>query len=256
MRYSGVLVLLLALLASSVARNVPLTEQNQGYIVGGSNAARGQFPYQVSLRNLVSIHFCGGAIIGTRWILTAAYCLSGRAVTSVNAFIGSHLLSDSLLCPLSTFIVHPLFNENNMLNDIGLIKTREAIIYSSLIQPIALGSGHIGGSVIGIASGWGMTSEHGPLPENLQWVNLGTLTNEDCKIRLPPANAVLVDDSMLCTFTRTDEGICYGDAGGPLNSANAVVGIVSWGVQCAISYPDVFTRISSHRAWILANISD
>lgn len=116
-----------------------------------------------------------------------------------------------------------------MLNDVGLARTQDTIVYSTFIQPIALATGYIGDGVIAIATGWGRTSEDGPMPNNLQWVNLGTLTNEDCKIRLPTPQANLIFDSTLCTFTRTDEGVCYGDAGGPLNLGNTVIGIVSWG---------------------------
>jgi secreted trypsin-like serine protease len=42
-------------------------------IVGGREAYTGEFPYQVSLQ-IRSRHICGGAIIGRKWILTAAHC--------------------------------------------------------------------------------------------------------------------------------------------------------------------------------------
>lgn len=45
-------------------------------IVGGKDALSGQFPYQVSLRKNKS-HFCGGSIIDSRTILTAAHCVEG-----------------------------------------------------------------------------------------------------------------------------------------------------------------------------------
>ena len=48
-------------------------------IVGGYPAIEKQFPYQVSLQrghfHVGTRHFCGGAIISERWIITAAHCL-------------------------------------------------------------------------------------------------------------------------------------------------------------------------------------
>lgn len=47
-----------------------------GFIAGGSDAVPGQFPYLVSLRRADDLNFCGGAILNTRWILTAAVSLN------------------------------------------------------------------------------------------------------------------------------------------------------------------------------------
>lgn len=42
-----------------------------GRIFGGQLATLGQFPHMVTIQNFVHGHNCGGAIINSRWILTA-----------------------------------------------------------------------------------------------------------------------------------------------------------------------------------------
>ena len=85
------------------------------------------------------------------------------------------------------------------------------------------------------------------MPNQLQIIQLRTLTNNDCAQRL---GGLTVTNGNVCTFTRSGEGICMGDSGGPLVVNGLQEGIASWVIPCAKGYPDVFTRVSYYREWI------
>jgi hypothetical protein len=53
--------------------HVSLDEQHLRITNGCSPAARGQFPWQVALI-IDNAWFCGGSLISSRWVLSAAHC--------------------------------------------------------------------------------------------------------------------------------------------------------------------------------------
>ena len=48
----------------------------KGRVVGGHDALPGEYCWQVALINSLNQYLCGGALIGTQWVLTAAHCVT------------------------------------------------------------------------------------------------------------------------------------------------------------------------------------
>lgn len=245
--------LFILIVIAALAASVPV--EREGRIVGGTNAPLGRFPYMASMRTLGNRHYCGGVIVNNRWVLSAAHCTFGEANNAVRVVVGTVTLNSGGAAFTSSRVVnHPGYDEWSLINDISVVQTSTAMTFTVNIQPIALGSAVVGGGVNAIVTGWGTTSASATsLPNNLQQLSTTTLTNADCQARSRPADRPYIFNSKICTFTRTGQGFCSGDSGGPLAANNQVIGLVIWVPVCGGGFPDVYTRVSSFRTWIINN---
>ncbi|XP_001605658.3 chymotrypsin-2 [Nasonia vitripennis] len=216
-------------------------------IYGGSDAPEGRYPYQVSLRR--PFHFCGGSIVNERWILTAAHCLQGKDVKTVQVVVGttSRSQGSGTAYQAEKLIYHQGYSTEKFQNDIGLVRVDRDIKFSEKVQPIELARKDtiaVGESVV--LSGWGRVAGDNK-PEKLQHILLKVYDLEKCKTKMSHP----VIETQICTFTKKSEGFCKGDSGGPLVNKNGVqVGIVAYARGCGAGNPDVYTRVSSFSDWI------
>merc|ERR1739848_969315 len=56
-------------------------------VIGGTNAARGQWPWQILMQKNGRA-MCGGTLISSRWVVTAAHCVSGGLARSFSVVVG------------------------------------------------------------------------------------------------------------------------------------------------------------------------
>lgn len=85
-------------------------------IVGGRDAAAGEIPYLVSIRRWGNeFHFCGGALISNRWVVTSGNCVFQRPSNSLNIVAGITFLYATAANGMtsrrsSEIVIHPQFN--------------------------------------------------------------------------------------------------------------------------------------------------
>ncbi|KAF2894702.1 hypothetical protein ILUMI_11473 [Ignelater luminosus] len=253
-------------------------------IIGGSDAPEGLYPYQVSLRRkqlgpnvrsayvitessceinkqntnpleldtTLGYHTCGGSILNSDYVLTAAHCVSYESPSDFYVVVGSNKLNSGGTTHAVTEIHwHSGFSIWHGQNDIAVLKVSPSIIFTKTINSVILEQEEIGSNETVVLSGWGSTDFPGRIPEKLQHINLETVSNEYCK----SLHQLPVSEHQICTSTIKGEGACKGDSGGPLvktypSGEVRQVGIVSFGRKCAKGYPDVFTKTSSFISWI------
>ncbi|EFA10764.1 serine protease H132 [Tribolium castaneum] len=231
-------------------------------IIGGNAAASGQFPWQVAIYKDTpdGRYFCSGALINARWVLTAAQCV--YEATQFTIQMGSNQLSSNdenrVIVTTSTYVIHEGFDPTiSLANDIALIKLRMPITFTDYIEPIIVANfGYLYPGRVVKAAGWGQTSdEDSGLANSLNFVEIGIIEQNACKTYF--GNQLV--DTMICAEGNYNEGICFGDIGGPLITSADVgielyvhVAIASFISQngCESLDPTGYTRVDSFYAWI------
>jgi len=235
-------------------------------IVNGTETAENQYPWQAAMvYSGTSSVFCGGSVIGSKHILTAAHCT--QAVTDYSlkyqVLVGAHNLTNSAESELRLdairFIQHADYDSSTYDNDIAIIVLKGSGISfaNSDVRPVCLPTSDDNDydDVDAIVSGWGALESGGKQPDVLMEVTVPTMTNTKCLKYYPNG----ITDNMLCAGYK--EGMrdsCQGDSGGPLtynsDSAYVLIGVVSWGNGCAWPRnPGVYARVTKYLTWIESN---
>ena len=289
-----VLVSQLLLLAGLIGgvHGQALGETDTEMIVGGQPAEDGKYPWQVRLYSSMDdqVGFCGGSIIGDRWILTAGHCLLDTDAVIVG--YGSNDRTKTTKIESEKVIVYPGYLAGEKA-DLALVKLRmpipnaAAIGYADAAQEQNLMPAGAKVTVTGWGAIWDfqafqnavdvmagrrtvserklLDQEELQAPRKLHEVDVDVIETGECKAVYESlqVTAFSIGDTEICaTGLQGGKDSCFGDSGGPLivaadNDRGYVqVGIVSWGPQCGNPlYPGVYTRVSSFSNWIKENVN-
>ncbi|XP_049816501.1 trypsin alpha-4-like [Schistocerca nitens] len=248
MRFAAVLFCLLA--AGCAAPNSPrLWSRRQGRIIGGSETAIKEYPWQLSLLFGVS-HRCGAFIISSIWALTAAHCIDGVSASLLTVRAGSsYRNSGGTVLDVAQAIKNRLYYSPAADYDIAVVQPSESFPLGYEVQPVGLPEAGYD-SPRGLAvtvTGWGQTASGGIFPTVLIKADINIVDRSTCQDNFIGINTVT--KRMVCAGDK-GESVCNGDSGGPLVSGSTQVGIVSRGGPTCEDHGAVFTNVGELRSWI------
>lgn len=234
-----------------------------GRIVNGNIATPGQFPYQVALLLAMDqgVSLCGGSVISSTSVLTAAHCLPND-VSAVEIVFGAQNLRENepsqqrRMIQRSAFINHPQYNQLTLANDIAVLPFATPVTINPRVQIVALATNNadLFENSEAWVSGFGRyLNEEQRSSDVLRYTDQLIVTNLSCRLRFP----TLVLETNICSTGGPQlNAVCHGDSGGPLvvirNGNPLQVGVVSFGspLGCTRGTPDVFARVTSFYPWI------
>lgn len=259
---------------AAVVHGIPADEP-LGFVVALLDADR------LAAKGPFQAQFCGGTLTTPTTVVTAAHCVvdqkSGIVALPSDLRVGfGRSLADPgfRTVPIASVAVHPGYEMRSSIRDLAVLTLAEAQPGTPTLTPLRPTDDlryEAGGRRARIA-GWGNTSTTGDdFPDAVRLGAVVVFPGDACG-----AGASFTIDGvtfqgfgpgeadpgvMLCAAGATPDGqvvdSCQGDSGGPLivgeGSAARLVGIVSWGEDCASRYPGVYVRASAMTDFLLAS---
>ena len=158
--------------------------------------------------------YCGGSILSSKTILTAAHCTAGTPASSLTVVVAEHdwTAEDGQerfsVCGKTE---HPAYDSDTVEYDFSILTLCDEIAFKREASPVCLpaqsGSSYDG--VTATVSGWGTLSSGGSQPQQLMEVDVSTITNTACNAAYRGA----VTASMICAAEQGKDA-CQGDSGG------------------------------------------
>lgn len=241
-------------------------------IIGGVNAAPGQWPWAVVLvKKLTESTHCGGSLIHKKWVITAAHCFD-PPLEQVYVLLGSVTIKpphpSAQKREIENHYKHKGYDYPR--NDVALVKLKKEATINSFVQIVCLPSSEIVPlDTTCMVLGWGKTQWHVSFASNrLMQVGMRVIPIEACiqgytNIKAVEAPKITGQQHLCVGILKGGKDACTGDSGGPVVCQRCstcgwfLAGTTSFGAtQCGrVGVPGVYMDIRRYEHWIRSYIN-
>lgn len=167
--------------------------------------------------------------------------------------------------------MHPEYNAVTNFHDIALIRVNRSFVLSTAVFPACLREdlADMSSEIPLTVTGWGKTEKF-VASDKLLKANLTSMPLETCNTTLLIRNRLLntrrlangLNLGQMCAGDpNATTDTCEGDSGGPMQvpyerGLSMIVGITSFGEQCASGQPSVYTRVAYYIRWLESRVTD
>ncbi|CAG0897273.1 unnamed protein product, partial [Cyprideis torosa] len=239
------------------------------YNIRDEEAKFGEFPWQALffVKKTAGYEFlCGGVLISTRHLLTAAHYVKNVDPYHLQVRLGEWEVNnkDEPIEHQDYFVeyihVHPEYKPGPEFNDIAIVTLTKQVYITNNVHVACLPQNQYENfdSYRCIATGWGKNSFDGSFQTIMKKVDLPMYTHDDCQAALRRTrlgHRFRLHENFVCAGGEKGKDACTGDGGGPLiceKEGHAIVaGITAWGIGCGTEgVPGVYAALAPHVPWI------
>ncbi|KAF6211450.1 hypothetical protein GE061_011962 [Apolygus lucorum] len=226
-------------------------------IIGGRPSPKGKWPWIVSILNRYKESICGGTLVSSQWVLTAAHCVKKRMYVT----IGEHNLAirdeKEIRLRVRKSVIHPDYDPATVNNDVALLKLPKvtSVDLESRVVCLPRPWQSLPAHQLCTILGWGKRGNGDSYGTDLlHEAQVPIVSTAACSRVYEPQ---IVTSNMFCAgYRKGRRDTCSGDSGGPLLCGDdldrwTVFGITSFGEGCGKKGKfGIYTRLPNYVRWI------
>ncbi|CAF0842539.1 unnamed protein product [Rotaria sordida] len=238
-------------------------------IFGGARAIPHSWPWQVLYEeekpcetNRICIETCGGTLLDSYHVLTAAHCIRGKNVEHILITAGVHnrQIDESNTRQekkVARIFLHPDWNSETLANDLAILQLSKPVEFNKYVQPACLPGPDPPSNSDVILIGWGAEQMGGNPYDELKQAQVKVIGECHRFWNL------FDEENQICVGQIVSgDSACQGDSGGPLlqqyNDQWIVQGVASFVDDCKTNGdfpPNIYVKVSAYLTWIKSIIN-